>query len=268
MKRLVLLIFIITGLLACSQNRGPGYQFELFKNTANWDLAKAAEKEDTLKMREILRTKQGDINLQEKKYGRTLLHLCIGNDKLISTRFLLEHQAGLNILDSSREKAIHEASYFVKSKKNSFEILKLLLKFGANANDIQIKKKNGDTVYVNVPLMGAVDDLDCAKLLLDSGANPYFKFHDEYLVWFRLLTGDATFNDNIYVAKYMIVDKKLPVPDAIIYTIPEHRPVDVFELVKEFKVGEDLKKQEAKQKILRYLKEINFPKSGTFKEKN
>ena len=97
MKMQILMIFFISTYTACSQNRGPGYQFNLFKNTPSWELAKAVEREDEKGMIKILGKKNVDINLQEPEYRNTVLHLAIANDKLLSTKILLENNANYDI---------------------------------------------------------------------------------------------------------------------------------------------------------------------------
>ena len=82
-----IIVSIIWTFSGCSQNLGPGYQFDLFKNTKNWDLAKAVERESSDEIVRLLKQGNTDINLQEPKFGTTLLHLAIGNDKLISVKF-------------------------------------------------------------------------------------------------------------------------------------------------------------------------------------
>jgi hypothetical protein len=266
MKIIALYLFMTCTLIACSQDRGPGYSFGLFRNTPVWNLAKAAEKEDESQMESILKDKGIDINLRDSTYGSTLLQLCIGNDKLISTRVLLEHGAHVNILDSEKRSAIHEATSFIKTKKYTYKILELLLKYGSNPNDLLIKKKNGDTIYTYVPLMGAIEDLNCAKLLIEHGANPYYRDGEDYMVWKMLFVLDAKFEDNIYVAKYMIIDKKLKIPNPIFYTIPDHKPVSALDLLNEFKVTGDPQKEKIKNEIMNYLHQIDFPKNGIYEK--
>jgi hypothetical protein len=84
--KIFLVIIILSSTMACSQNFGPGYQFELFKNTPNWELALAVKNEVTIGIRRLLKEGNFNINLQEPKFGVTLLHLAIGNDKLASNK--------------------------------------------------------------------------------------------------------------------------------------------------------------------------------------
>jgi ankyrin repeat protein len=255
--KIFLLLIFYSVTIACSQNLGPGYRFDLFKNTSNWDLAKAVAEEDEKETRTLINEKKLDVNLQEPIYKQTLLQLAVGNDKLISTRVLLEEGANVNIPDSEHGTPINEATRFIELKKNTYAIIELLIKYGANVNDIFVKQKGIDTVTFNVPLMGASGNLACAKLLLEHGADPYVKFHNYFPVWFAMLTN--AFNEGIFTAKYMIMDKKMPVPKTISYSAGNRRPLDIFYFLSKENFKGDMKKEKAKQDIIEYLRKINFP---------
>ena len=270
--QIILIIIISCTTMACSQNQklGPGYQFDLFKKTANWDLAQAVDREDTIAIKQLIIKNKLNVDLQEPEFGRTLLLLAVGNDKLISTKILLEVGANLKIADLQKYKPIHEASKFISLKKNTLQILELLIKHEADVNDTLVQRKGNDTSYFYVPLMGVCENLICTKLLLEHGANPYIKqgsayFGDTYIVWNEILVNDL--DENIYVAKYMIVDKKMSIPEFIVYNIPKKKPADIFYFLDRENFKGDEKKEKARQEILDYLKQINFPKNGVYKEK-
>ncbi|MGH2647224.1 MAG: hypothetical protein ACRDE8_06635, partial [Ginsengibacter sp.] len=159
-------------------------------------------------------------------------------------------------------KPIHQATKFIALKTNSFQIIKLLIKYGANVNDTSLKIKNGDTVGFYVPLMGASKNLKCGKLLLDNGANPYVANANTFLVW-RFFDG-GKHDENILFAKYLIVDKKMPIPNPISYRLSDNSPVSVFDFLKKENFGGDARKEKARNEILQYLHEINFPKNHLY----
>lgn len=263
MKVRILMFLISSTFVACSQNRGPGFQFDLFKNTPSWELAKAVKREDEKAIIKILKEKKVDIDLQEPEYGNTILHLAIANDKLLSTKILLENKADYNIIDIDKRSAIHEAVSDIKSRKNSYKILELLIKHGADVNKIRGSRKGeNDTLGYSTPLVDAINDLECSKLLLDHGADPYFKTGDTYPVWYLLILM-GQFEDNIFVAKYIIVDKKNAIPNPIKYTL-EKQPVDLLAQLNKLDLSKDLKRQKIKEEIIDYLRKINFPQNGVY----
>lgn len=246
---------------SCSQGDsfGPGYSWDLFKNTPSSDLAKAVETEDTSEIYAIINKGNVDINFQEPKFGRTLLMLAVGNDKEISTNALLKMGADVNLRDKRDDQAIHEAVAYINLKSHSYNILNQLLIYNADVNSVSKKSTNV------VPLAGAVQNLACTKLLLDYKADPYFKIDSTYSVWFNLLVLDNATNENIITAEYMIVDRKLLIPNPIFYTGPTQiKPRDIFSLLEQVDVSDDSKKQKAKENIINYLHQIDFPNSQTY----
>lgn len=263
MRILRLIILILSTSSSNSQNLGPGYQFDLFKNTDSWELAKAVENEDVNKIEKILNSQKIDINFQEPIYNNTILQLAVGNDKLLSTAILLKYNANFNIPNRYNTAAIHEASSFIPLKKNSYKILETLLKYGVNVNMLMASpNKTSDSIGYTIPLKLAINNLDCSKLLLNHGANAYFKTGNEYPIWFDMLI--ANYGENIYVAKYMIIDKSMKIPHPIAYD-SEKKPIDIFTLLNALDFPNDTKRQLIKQEILDYLKKINFPENGVYK---
>ncbi len=251
--------------MACSPYLGPGYEFDLFEKSQNWPLARAIESENEKEIKKLLNYNSININLQEPKFGVTLLHLAVGNDELISTRILLEAGADLNIRDSSHRTAIHEAANFIELKQNSFQTLELLLKHGANVNDTLVRTNTrGDTTYFFVPLMGTSSNLECTKLLLNHGANLYIKHDNVFYVWAVMLANDLY--EGIFLLKYLIVDKQLAVPNPISYSAPDNGPLDIFHFLNKQDLKGDLRKEKAMQEILNYLEIIGFPKKGVYRE--
>lgn len=252
MKKNFLLLLILNTMYGCSQIYGPGYQFSLFKNTVNWELAQAVESENVGQIEEILKKDNVvKINLQDSVYGQTLLNLAVGNDKPVSTKLLLEHGASFAISDNSGFAPIHTATTLIGSRKYSAKIIRILLEHGADPNAIAIVNKNNPSKYV--PLMDAVTNLECAKILIEHGANVYYKDSLDYPVWTSILAQDTKNSESIFVAKYLIVDKKKVVPDPVFYIIPNNIPRSASFLIKEFDTNGDIQKQKAKDEILKYL---------------
>jgi ankyrin repeat protein len=257
-----ILILMSICLSSCSQDDGlaPGYKWELFKNTPNWDLAKAVKQEDTAAIFEIVKQKEIDINLQEPKLGRSLLMLAVGNDKFNSTQALLKAGADLNLRDSSGDQAIHEAVRFISLRKNSYIILKLLLENHADANSYS---ENGT---YTTPLVGGVTDFPCFKLLMSYGADPYFQYSDHgFAVWIKMFIDER--KDGIFAAKDLILERKMPIPNPIARSLDGRTSLDIFYFLNFEKFEEHSEKQKIKVEILNYLKEINFPADKVYIKK-
>jgi hypothetical protein len=76
-----------------------------------------------------------------------------------------------------------------------------------------------------------------------------------------ILMGDI--NDNTYSAKYMIVDKKLLIPNPISYTF-EREPIDILTQLNNLQLSNNPTRKKAKEEILDYLSRIGFPRRGVY----
>jgi ankyrin repeat protein len=239
---------------------GPGYRWELFNGTPEWELAKAASHEDTSRIYQIIKQGGVDINSKEPKFGQTVLTLAIANDKLNSVIALLKSGVDVNIRNSIGNQAIHEACKFPRLRPHSAEVIRLLIEYSANVN----ARSSGGIPMV--PLAGTTSSLICTQILLNHGANLYFKdkndtTYQSYVVWVSLLS--AVGDSNMSVAKYIIVDKKMLVPNPICYS-HAHEPLDIFTILNMPGFDRTPSMAESKKEILRFLHEIDFPRHGAY----
>jgi uncharacterized protein len=257
-------LMILTNLFVSScwtqNDAGPGYRWELFRETPEWELAKAVRREDTSGIDQIIKQGGVNVNVKEPKFGQTLLILAIANDKLQSVDALLRAGADINIRNSHGNQAIHEACQFPNIRQHSAEMIRLLIKYGADVNSY------AEGGIFPVPLAGASSCLACFKILLDHDANVYFfdkadSTFQPYPVWIAVLSG--TYAGNFEVAKYMIIDKKMPIPNPLSYT-HQHEPLDIFHYLNKPRFEKDAHVQKIKAEILSYLREIGFPRQGAY----
>jgi ankyrin repeat protein len=251
-------------LFACSQstNTAHSYLLGLFKNTPNWELAKAVDAEDTSEIKRLIQSgSQYNLNMQEPKLGETLLHLAIWNGKYFSLKTLLENKANINIKNSNRQTPILEAAKLAGVNKQISKIIELLIKYGANTNDTIIQMHEQDTVNIYTPLAYATSDIQSVKILLDAGADPYIKYNHIYSVWYHLWLNNF---ENIFVARYLIVEKKMPIPNPIALSLIKKIPQDIYFFLDKYNPHNDLAKQKAKQEILDYLHSISFPNKQVY----
>ncbi len=236
---------------------GPGYRWELFKGTPEWELAKAAQKEDTSKIYEIIKQGSVNINYREPKYGQTILILAIANNDVNSVDALLKSGADVNVRNSVGNQAIHEACTSPNLRSHSLEIIKLLVNHGADVNAVSAGTPT-------VPLAGTSSSLACTKLLLDHGANLYFVDKDRtYTVWFFLLL--AVDEKNMDLAKYIIVDRKMLVPNPIAYSLA-HEPLDIYTILSRPRFDRTPGMLADKKEILRSLHDVDYPNHGAYHE--
>lgn len=257
---LFIIVMTISGLNSYSQYREPGagYSWKLFDHTPLQELADAVSKEDTVRIRDILKDRRVNINLQEPIFGNTILLLAVENDKLLSTKALIEGGADINVRDSTDFQAIHRAVEYTNLCKNALAILELLVEHGANVNSVA---KNGS---FRTPLEGATDNLNCFKYLLNHGADCYAYSDMKYPVWAKMLNYNML--ERIYVIKYVVVDKKMPIPRPIAYDYIDHSPRDIYSYLNGPDHLRDPKKSAAKKAVLDYLKKINYPKKGVYRK--
>jgi len=62
----------------------------------------------------------------------------------------------------------------------------------------------------------------------------------------------------------MIINKKMPIPNPILYSYPDKLPIDIFQLLNKVNFRGDSTKEKARRDILNYLRKINFPKNQVY----
>jgi len=168
----------------------------------------------------------------------------------------LEAGADVSIRNLYDETVLHDITKYISFRKHSYQLIQLLINYDADVNAVS-SGKGPNKDYYYVPLRGAITNMDCAKLLLANGADLYANFESTYIVWYDLL-GHA-YNDNIYVAKYLIIEKNMPIPATIAKI--GNVTLDAFSLLKD-KTAISASENKARLDILNYLKRIGFPRRG------
>lgn len=148
MKAMIIQLVFSCLLLSCSNiNRDKpvdkqdltGRDYRLFQDTPAWELAKAVQDEDEKKINEIVSKDPKLINYQEPKFGNTLLMLTIMNQQIKPFRYLLEKKADVNIHNTfDGTSPIIEA---VRLRDYDIDYAEILIKNGANVNDIEIGER-------------------------------------------------------------------------------------------------------------------------------
>lgn len=237
-----------------------GSDYRLFQNTPAWDLAKAVQDEDEKKINEIVSKAPKLVNYQEPKYGNTLLMLTITNQQIKPFRYLLEKRADVNIYNTfDGTSAIIEAC---GSKYYDIQFVEILIKNGANVNDIETgERKKGNSTRAT-PLIEASKSglMDLVKFLVSKGA--HINYQNEF--------GQSAFSESIMQKRYEIsyyllengADYERPIfyrPD---YSIPlekqdpndKGKPMYLVDVLREAFLDFDTDEYKYKMKIVDFLK--------------
>ncbi len=120
-------------------SRLSGYDYRLFCKAGGWDLAQAVRDNDTSTIKKIISKKRELLNLQEPKFGITLLMLSVRNRNYNSTKKMLELGASPNLHDHSNGgSAMIDSARPYDENDDGIEYLKLMLKYGG----IRMTKKS------------------------------------------------------------------------------------------------------------------------------
>jgi ankyrin repeat protein len=142
--------------------------YELFADTPIWPLAQAVKSNDTLLIKYYCRVKKMDINYAEKKFGNTLLMLTVTNRQYNSCRTLLTLGADVNKHDTfNGTSAIIDAA----SINDNSLFLKLLIRYGANPNDVEVGPNKKGNYQRFTPLIKASSTtISNTEVLVEAGA--------------------------------------------------------------------------------------------------
>lgn len=109
MKKVIILIMtvFILSLISCTVKKDEKHEkdenltvkdIEIFKDTLAWDFARALEKSNLKKAKEILSDNGDLVNYQDPEFGTTLLMRAILTENYKAVEFLLQNRAYPNIV--------------------------------------------------------------------------------------------------------------------------------------------------------------------------
>ncbi|HYC84147.1 MAG TPA: ankyrin repeat domain-containing protein, partial [Chryseosolibacter sp.] len=143
------LIFAFVILISCSPERDSLTieDYSLFKKSELWELAKAVDNNDLQEIKERLDAGGLNLDLQEPKFGATLLMVAIVNEDYEACKYLLEGGASAEIHDtfSGATPLIYASE--INSNPGNIEFIRILLKAGANPNTVEKgDRKKGNSI--------------------------------------------------------------------------------------------------------------------------
>jgi uncharacterized protein len=167
----ILLMLFVASCIDTGVDRGKvlASDYRLFNGTPVQELARAVSTSDVGEIKKLVTNKHLDVNYREAKYGRTLLILSVKNNNYESSKALLELGADVNIHDHyDGTSAIIAASGFGVDD----ELLTLLLKKGADPNDVEVgERRQGNNTRYTPLLAASGQSLDKVKILVEKGAD-------------------------------------------------------------------------------------------------
>lgn len=210
----IIIAFILFSLYGCGQEN---HNVTFFKDTEAYDLAKAIEKNDTLKIEKIVKANAKLLEVYEETSGANALYLALTLENFEAFKKLLDLGANPNSINPiSKYSILIEAIKFY-SKPESYTIeakyVALLLAKGANPNyavEKDFVDKKGHSHMAKSSLTEAAKlNLELVKLLIKAGANPYKEFaHDGKTPFGSALRG---FKDKFIISNYFIDSLKVDV---------------------------------------------------------
>ena len=205
MKKLLIVLMLMSNLLSnygCngqdSDDKPSGYNIEIFKNTPALPIAKAIQKEDTVRLKKLLKDHPELLNFREPVYGGSLIKWSVFIDKYYSTKVLAELGADVNLIDSSGCNAFMWAAYDIDSR-----YLRLLLQYGGDIHFVNPIEKNEFPGVT--PLIAATYNLENLKMLVEAGADIDYVYPDS--TFFRSAVNEATLMHKTKVLYYLIIEK-------------------------------------------------------------
>lgn len=233
-KSLVLLLLIIS-VVGCAKphtgNNHVGYDYENFKDTPAWELAKAVNCGDTLAIDRILKKDSTLIDYQEPYHKMTLLMMTIFNQKratfpyslICSSKYaglsvnkaqwrsfcyLLKKGTSLNIIDECGQTPLMQAC-----AGDGYDVMfaEKLIEYGADVNaicpDEYVNELGNSSVLINAA--ENFNGLEFVKLLVENGANVNYmdKFQNSAL---RSSLHDCKYDMTLYLLEHG-ADYNMPV---------------------------------------------------------
>ncbi len=241
-----------------------GYDYRLFQDTPAWELAKAVEDEDVSKINEIVAKNPEIINFQEPVIGKTLLMMTITRQQMTSFKTLLKLGADVNIRDTydGSSAIIYACSIYDCGWNRDIAFVKMLVKYGADVNDVEVGVRRRWNSTRNTPLIVASEsgDLEVVKFLIDNGAD--VNYQDECN---RSALSQSIILDEYEVAYYLLLhgaDYKRPVLYRPDYSIPSEywnpndkgEPIYLANFLREHYFDFYTKEYKYKLKIVAFLK--------------
>jgi hypothetical protein len=243
-KALFFLLALCLVILGCENNNENlvGDDIRLFKGPA-WELAKAVEKQDTLKIKQIIAKHKISVNYQEPKFGETLLEWAVWTDHYKSSKALLKNGADPNLQDTYDG---YSAFTYAADKFETSDYVRLLLKYRGNPN--AVARNDSTSMYCTPLITAAYHRLESVKLLVDAGADINYTAKNYQFA----LNASFTFG-KIDITRYLLIEKGADFRKPFGKTIGG-KEITITDLLRTLVFPLNSEKHEVKMEIVNYLK--------------
>ena len=197
------------------------YNFDNFKETPLWEVAQAVRADDSDEIKQILKEKKLEIDLNDPNYNQTLLALAIQNEKRNAFLTLLTEGSNPNKLVGNPKDATPFIYGIKKVRSCDLFYVENMLHHGANPN-LEIKNPKPGYYFQNsFPLLVAISNqtnrcLDLIKLLVDNGANINCCYKESSSDFCEGVIAKTLLLNDMETLKYFVVEKKMNIPDTVI----------------------------------------------------
>lgn len=225
MKRIFLIFLLFFVLNSCGVNlQQDSYNFDNFKETPLWNLAKAVRADNANKVKQILEEGNLEIDFRDPEYKQTLLALAIQNDKRNAFLQLLNEGANPNELVGIPQDSTPFTDGIWNVKDCDLFYVENMLKHGANPN-FEIKNPQPEYYFENsFPLLIAVkkngiytkDCLELIKLLVDNGADVNCCYKQSNSKICEGVLAESLKSNSMEALKYFVIEKNIAIPDTVI----------------------------------------------------
>ncbi len=253
------LIFILTYTMSyCQSKQVNAFDVRQFESTPAFEVAKAVQDEDTIKVSQAIRKNPELLSFQEKRFGHSLLSFAVITGKLQAVKNLLRLGADANQkADSSNLSPFLYACRFASSIAHGNEILQHLIRHGADLNssfvDSSLDQFGRKKMFKSSPLelVCRYGNLQAVRLLINSGADPfrYPSNGEKSLVNASL--------PNLDILKYLLMEVQLPIPNYCVIRnkgLKKEAKLTITDILNE-KTFEGKEYKKDREEILRFLKQ-------------
>jgi hypothetical protein len=248
----IALIFVIPISCLGQEDKLTGRDARLFRDTPLEKAALAIRDNDMEQLKQSLeRLDRDQINIQEKRYGFSLLIFAVFREDYEAAKIILKSGGNPNL------KALNSvsATIYAADKHGSANFISLLLNYGGNPNALaDIQKPQ----LLRTPLIAAsYHTLESVKVLIAAGADPNFRYKTNLGIkggeHTQSALASACLMNQIEIIRYLIFDKAVDYNYPFMYSVEGNpRYITYFLRGMTFEIGSA--EHRLKKEVINYIK--------------